>query len=141
MKQLGIFILLSAVFLSGCEKTITEENPLVGKWLWVKSAGGATGNHIITPSTPPPAGGYKLLWILDDAEFILDRAQDNFKRLRYTTSTITDIETGKQAQGILFYDEYETPGIQQIYRIEANQLIIKDNITEAYTHYYKKVID
>jgi CHAT domain-containing protein len=141
MKLVGLLLLFAALFTTSCEKAIEEENPLMGKWLWQRSVGGTTGSHTITPSDPPPSGGYKMLYVLNESEYFLDRAQDNFKRLRYTTNAVTNIVTGLPAQGILFYDEFEAPGNPQVYTIEGNQLIIKDNVTEDYIHYYTRSDD
>jgi hypothetical protein len=138
MKKIGQLILTIALFLTGCEKPASDTQPLEGKWLWLKSVGGVTGSHTITPADSPPAGGYKMLYILNESEYFLDRAQDNFARLRYTTAPIIDISTGQNAQGIIFYDEHETPGTPQIYEIISTQLIIKDNIVDGYTHYYRR---
>lgn len=139
MKKYVLFVLSAALFFARCQKPVTKEDPLTGKWLWIKSAGGVNGNQIITPSDPPPAGGYKMLTIFNETQYFLDRARNNFMKLRYTTGITTDIVSGQKVQEIIFYDEYDAPGIPQTFITEGNQLIIKDNIREGYTHYYTRI--
>lgn len=135
MKAIFLAVICSTLFLAGCEKNVAPENPLIGKWLWEKSAGGATGNDLKTPLP----GTFKVLWILSDTEYLIDQGQDNYARMRYTVAPATDISTGQSVQGITFYDENNTPGIPQYYIIQGDQLVITDNITEPYTHHYRKV--
>ncbi|MBN8699624.1 MAG: hypothetical protein J0L54_08415 [Chitinophagales bacterium] len=61
--------------------------------------------------------------------------------MRYTVAPATDISTGEPVQSIFFYDENNSPETPQHYIIQGDQLVITDNITEAYRHYYRKVTE
>ncbi|MBN8699625.1 MAG: hypothetical protein J0L54_08420 [Chitinophagales bacterium] len=68
MKPISVAVICAALLYASCQKNVVPEVFLAGKWLWEKSAGGTTGNDLKTPLP----GTLKILWILNESEYIVD---------------------------------------------------------------------
>lgn len=125
----------------GCNKQKTEEtrgdNPLIGKWIWIKSVGGVAGNVIM-----PMEGEKRTLEF--HGNFTCTITQIGPNPVRYTDQyllfSINDITTNQEAPAVALYDETKRPLIPQIIEKNNDTLVLKDNCVDCYRHYYKAVV-
>ena len=134
-----IFICLLLIFATiSCSKSSTEElndnitnAKLLGKWEWIESKGGLSGNSIITPNST-------------NKTVYLEITNDKIKRFEngilisnifYVLESKRSIFSGTFVQTIV-YDQ--SAQMQQSFDITNNSLILNDECYDCFTHTFVK---
>jgi len=135
-----VFMVTAAILVGiiSCTKsTIDSSNSFSGKWLWIKSAGGITGNNVIFPQV----GESSFLEFFQDSTYTLTKtgtAPTSYTN-RYSIISVMDISTNEQKPAVILYDETLRPQLPLIIEGGDNQLKLKENCADCYTHYYSAV--
>jgi hypothetical protein len=118
-----------------CEKNspFTEEPAILGKWQWIKSVGGLTGNQTILPEE----GINTFLEIFSDSSYrVSQTGSDPFSNI-YSIRIEKSIFTNQNVPVLTFYDQTMKPYVQpQIIRWENQMLVLQENCTDCFSHFY-----
>ena len=134
-----IFICVLLIFATiSCSKSSTEElngnitnAKLLGKWEWIESKGGLSGNSIITPNST-------------NKTVYLEITNDKIKRFEngilisnifYVLESKRSIFSGTFVQTIV-YDQ--SAQMQQSFGITNNSLILNDECYDCFAHTFVK---
>ena len=137
MKKQILMFFVAAGIMAGCQKEAVSENPLIGKWNWIKSVGGITGNHEILPQE----GGKRTIEFFENFTYRFTQTGPNPVTFSstYSITMLTDIQTNEQKKALILYDETMRPQIPMIFTIEDDELKLKENCADCYTNYYRAV--
>ena len=136
MKKFFIIAIVSVVSAISCTKQNSgSEYTLIGKWLWLKSVGGITGNEMILPQE----GESRILNFFQDSTYTLTRTGTNPINYtsRYSLVSVIDLSTNRQASAVVLYDEALRPLLPLIIDGgDDNLLKLKENCADCYTQFY-----
>jgi hypothetical protein len=125
----NILILTLLLFIISCKKVKLPDNQselLIGKWKYVSSSGGMTGNQ--ENANRPEIeytkyGKYKYK----------DKKLFNFNN-KFEIITINSIYTNKDVYAI----SYQKEGISQSFLIRNDTLFLRDEATDSYSYTYTR---
>jgi len=136
LKYLFVFLFVGS-FLPACQKeTISPEatgNSLVGKWQWVSSNGGITGQDQQTPETIKTTIHIQFS---SDNQFIRYENGVKTQETTYILQKGKSIYSATESSDLISIDN---SGIRYSYRLENNQLYLFDECYDCYTHQYVRI--
>jgi hypothetical protein len=135
-KKLSLVFLGSLIGMS-CHKNIQPTNALIGRWEWIKSIGGITGGDLQTPQSH----GSMTLIFINDSTYAWEINGNISLPMRYEQKPIMDLQTGRYTEGLTFYNQNREPLHPFKWNRIEQQLILQENKTDGYDHYYQKKTD
>lgn len=123
----GVFLMFTA-----CQKSVTEEPTIFGRWLWVKSAGGVSGttNYL-------PEGIKRILEFSSDYTFSYTENGVVFKKGIFSLGNVTDIFSNQHEPAVTFNPGSGSPlNHPQIISFENSNLRLKENCNDCYIHFF-----
>ena len=126
MKSNAVLCLL---LISSCSYNNISNDPLFGKWSWVKTTGGFSG----ATSTPASEGYTMTLILASDLNF--QRLKNNIVASQGKFSLEKKTEPNLIEGLFIKFDDNGEFLVSQ----SANSLILNDTYADGYTYYYQKI--
>jgi hypothetical protein len=127
----NFFIILSLFLLNySCDKDDLDINDLNGKWVWLSSSGGISGETY----TPESTGKIKIIEFTADSIFRSYQNDTLVVETKYhliKSKSIYDQDTTY----IITYDKQE---INQSFSFDRQNLMLKDECFDCFESFYKK---
>ena len=114
---------------SGNETVDDSKSALYGKWEWIESKGGISGNNLITPNS-----SNKTVYLEITNNKIM-RFENGVvtATISYTIESKRSIFTGVLAQMIVYNQDSQ---VQQSFEISNNNLKLNDECPDCFKHFY-----
>jgi hypothetical protein len=130
MKLLALIILLTGLSACKTQNNAPVENPLVGKWEWVRSKGGLAGTTV----SSSPADQKQVIFTREGDHELIENGKSKMK-VEYV------IRNGKSMLSMshvpMVY--FRSNKIYQSFRVESDTLFLTDEIYDGFSHVYLRV--
>jgi hypothetical protein len=135
--RINYFVLILSLLIISCQKEPTSVDnvrtiTLSGKWQWISSSGGITGQTII-----PPAGTIVIQTYTSDGVFSQSRNDTVQRTSHYSIKKQKSIYSADSLDVIIYQDSTLTK--QVILYLSTDTLSVGDNMYDGYGSIYKRI--